>query len=171
MNKKNLLLLGILVILALIIGSISDRKRSSAPAALPSKPIAIPIAMPKEILPLFRDIPVWNPMVTETFSIGDGTYQGVSTTSLPVESDDYVLNEKFFTYYDKKLLAAGWVMDNTVGVGGVGSAGWGYIKNNALLYLYYSTEYATTIEYPDRSPDFNCPCNVTYKIFYGVEQL
>jgi hypothetical protein len=76
----------------------------------------------------------------------------ITATSLPFE-----------TYYEKKLAAAGWVVDNTLAAGGPGAEIVGYKKGTDYIILRYTSVFKNK---GNNSPE-TCPCDITLSLFAG----
>lgn len=78
----------------------------------------------------------------------------LSATSLP-----------FASYYKKKLMAAGWAVDNAIAAGGPGAEIIGYKKGNDYIVLTYSSVFKN--DGGGVAPE-SCPCDITFSIFAGT---
>jgi hypothetical protein len=78
----------------------------------------------------------------------------LSATSLP-----------FVSYYQKKLSAAGWTVDNAIAAGGPGDDVRGYKKGSNYIVLSYSSVFKN--DGGGVAPE-SCPCAMTFSIFAGT---
>ena len=72
--------------------------------------------------------------------------------------------QPFETYYQEKLIAAGWRVDNTRAAGGPGASVTAYEKDGQYLVISFQTDFKGTV--PDAP--VQCPCDVTLSLFSGV---
>jgi hypothetical protein len=71
----------------------------------------------------------------------------------------------FENYYQKKLTAAGWTVDNAIAAGGPGAEITGYKKGSDYIILRYSSVFKN--DGGGVAPE-SCPCDMTFSIFAGT---
>ncbi|HET8580886.1 MAG TPA: hypothetical protein VFL98_00245 [Candidatus Paceibacterota bacterium] len=88
---------------------------------------------------------------------------GYAVSSRPVVgvSDIASTTEGFVRYYQSKLAADGWSVDNSLAAGGPGADVAGYRKGNAVFIYAYSTDFKGT----QPGEPVSCPCDVTFTLF------
>lgn len=112
----------------------------------------------KVVMPLFPNIE-WN----DPKKIGVG-YEITSktesyATEYPSEKRETV--ENFRQFYNTRLEAAGYMIDNNTLADGPTGSVWGYRKGNLLIVFSYNS----TVTYiSDDSPEATCPCTRQFKI-------
>jgi hypothetical protein len=72
---------------------------------------------------------------------------------------------EFFNYYDKKLKALGWTVDNSFSADGVTGSYVGYKKDNNEVVLSYNIKPGKVTSGANEPLQYTCPCDVTYTVF------
>jgi hypothetical protein len=75
--------------------------------------------------------------------------------------------QKFFNYYDSKLKAAGWTVENNFAVDGVKGSQVGYRKNTDYIVLSYNITPGKVTSGANEPLAWTCPCQVQYDVFAG----
>jgi len=114
------------------------------------------------LYPLYSDAN-WEVPKAETVTIGTSTYSGASVSSVPVTGtmDPGSIFTPFLNYYDSKLKALGWKVDNYLAAGGHVGGQTGYRKADGLILVRFSFLYHTVAE----AAPSECPCDVTFSLF------
>jgi hypothetical protein len=127
---------------------------------------------PSDIYPLPSGI-TWNAAQSATIAPGDAnvssTLAGIKITSQPITNitDLAAPSTPFENYYKKKLVAAGWIVDNALAAGGPGADITGYKKGDNYIILEYTSVFKN--DGGGNSPE-TCPCDLTFSIFAGTEE-
>ena len=125
---------------------------------------------PTDIYPLPPGF-TWEGKKVATISQGGSatsTLVGVQIDSAPIQNitDLSAHTVPFDTYYQKKLTAAGWKVDNMLAAGGPGAEIVGYTKGGEYIVLEYSSVFKNV---PQNAPE-TCPCDITFSVFAGSKQ-
>jgi hypothetical protein len=112
----------------------------------------------------------WGDMHAATTTIPSGILEGITVTSQPIKNitDLSAPSLPFENYYKKKLIAAGWAVDNAIAAGGPGADVIGYKKGNNLIILQYTSVFKN--DGGGVAPE-SCPCDMTFSIFAGTPLL
>jgi hypothetical protein len=127
---------------------------------------------PTDIYPLPSGI-TWNAAQSATVLPGDENVPtplaGVKIISQPIKNitDLAAPSTPFEDYYKKKLIAAGWTVDNAMAAGGPGVEIDGYKKGSNYIILEYTSVFKNNGG--GNSPE-TCPCDMTFSIFAGTEE-
>lgn len=118
----------------------------------------------EDVIPMYDGVTWGEPQVATS----DFGLQGVEVVSEPVfdVTNIAAITQPFEKYYHDKLLAAGWVMDNSKAAGGPGAEVIGYKKGSEYVILSYISDFK--VDYPDAPSE--CPCDVTFAVFNGSAQ-
>lgn len=117
------------------------------------------------VYPLFDKLKWGMPEGVEK-SIDSKVVQGsvIKSKTLRNITDIAKETEGFQNYYDKKLEAEGWSVENSLFADGPGSSEWGFKKGNRYIVLSY-----TSVPENDKPDEiFSCPCHVTFAVFSGT---
>lgn len=79
--------------------------------------------------------------------------------------------QKFFDYYDKKLKAAGWSIENNFAADGVKGSQIGYKKDENYIVLSYNITPGKVTSKENEPLRWTCPCQVQYEIFTGIASV
>lgn len=115
-----------------------------------------------DLYPLYVNA-AWETSRSEVVTIGTSTYQGANISSIspmPTEDPGSVFTP-FERYYDNKLKALGWKVDNYLAAGGHTGGQTGYRKANELILVRFFIDY---LKVSDNAPS-ECPCDVTLSLF------
>ncbi len=88
-------------------------------------------------------------------------YQITATGKINANQD----TQEFFNYYDKKLKALGWSIDNSFAADGILGSEVGYKKGDNEIVLSYNITPGKVTSGTDEPLQYTCPCDVTYTIF------
>lgn len=164
MWRRIVAILVIIVAIAVAAWLVLRPQKAVAPT-VQSVPAAQP-ALSGDVYPLYSGVD-WNTPATETFSIGSTTYSGTSVTSKSVTNtmNPASIFTPFDTYYNQKLKALGYTVDNMLAAGGHVGGQSAYRKGNELILTRFSIVYHTV---PANAPS-ECPCDVTLSLFSESE--
>lgn len=116
----------------------------------------------------------WGDMAAATTTIpatgaqgGQVTLAGVRITSqaIPNLTDLSAASSPFEKYYQKKLTAAGWKVDNSIAAGGPGADIIGYKNGDEYIIIQYTSVFKN--DGGGVAPE-TCPCDMTFSIFAGT---
>lgn len=122
--------------------------------------------LPADVLPLYDGVQ-WNKSEVEEFVLGTTTYSGTSVTSAPVTAtmNPSAVFTPFENYYEQKLRALGYAVDNLLAAGGHTGGQTAYRKGSSLVLTRFSIVYRTV---PANAPS-ECPCDVTVSLFSSTK--
>lgn len=171
MKKISLYIFATVVIVACLAAGVYLFQKSQPPQAPVAQPQGqqVPANSFTDIYPLPSGI-TWNEAQTATLAAGDvnvaSTLIGIKVESQPIQNitDLSAPSMPFDAYYQKKLTAAGWTVDNDLAAGGPGAEITGYTKGNEYIILEYSAVFKNQ---PADSPE-TCPCDLTFSVFEGT---
>ena len=123
------------------------------------------VTMPRlvaDVYPLYGTGP-WSMPVAESFIVGTTTYTGVSASFVAATStmNPAAVFAPFENYYDQKLKASGYTIDNSLAAGGHMGGQTAYRKGSSLVLTRFRIDYHTV---PKDAPS-TCPCDVTLSLF------
>lgn len=115
-----------------------------------------------DIYPLYSGAS-WPSSVSMSMTLGSTTYNGYKIVSLPSATTTNIASvaNAFISYYDKKLVAAGWKQDTSLDADGAGSSSRVYKSGAGVLVLGYNTDFIGT----KANAPVECPCKVSLSIF------
>jgi len=121
-------------------------------------------ALTEDLYPLYSNAH-WEVPKAEVATISTSTYSGVSVSSLSImpTMDPGSVFTPFERYYDSKLKALGWKVDNYLAAGGHVGGQTGYRKDGAVILTRFQIVYLSV---PKNAPS-ECPCDVTLSLFSG----
>jgi hypothetical protein len=162
----------------IMIVNYADRKASEPMSAAPSVGVSKYLVesngtlydTPTDIYPLPPGFS-WGGKKVATISQGGSptsTLVGVQIDSEPIPNitDLAAQSLPFDAYYQKKLTAAGWSVDNALAAGGPGAEITGYTKGGEYIVLEYSSVFKNV---PTDAPE-TCPCDMTFSVFGGSKE-
>lgn len=105
----------------------------------------------------------WGPVVAST----NGDLKGSEATSSAAKDTNNIaaVTKPFTTYYEQKLKADGWTVDNARAAGGPGSEIMAYTKGDAYIVIGFTSVFKKkSVDAPAQ-----CPCDVTFSVFSGTK--
>jgi len=112
-----------------------------------------------EIYPLFSNLK-WSTVSAQKIQNTNG-YQITATDTI----NNNVDARNFFNYYDNKLRALGWGIDNNFAADGILGSQVGYKKENNYIILSYNIKPGKVTSKENEPLQWTCPCDVAYSIF------
>ena len=104
---------------------------------------------------------------TNTEPVSGTKINGYEITATGSINNSNVDASKFFNYYDSKLKALGWAIDNNFAADGVLGSQVGYQKGANYIVLNYKITPGKITSAENEPIQWTCPCAVTYSIFTG----
>lgn len=117
-----------------------------------------------DLYPLYPDAD-WQSAETETVTIGEEELAGhsVTSTTTHADMDPASVFMLFEAYYEDKLTALGWTVENNLAAGGPMGGQTGYVRDGQTILIRYETTFQNVTE----DAPAECPCDVTLSVFSG----
>lgn len=117
------------------------------------------------IYPLYPNVKWGKEVATDNLIFSDAKGSGYVIRSESISDSIYFsFKESFEEYYDKRLIASGWVQNSNWVAGGPNGNITGYSKGDKIIIISYDSKEVVV----NKNSIFSCPCNVTLSIFFGT---